>query len=170
MKKNSGFTLIELVLYVAIASIVLGAFLTVYTSVYQLRQKNQAVSEVEQQGQQVMQQISQTLRNAAAVTSPATGASSSALTLQTYSSGTNPTILSLSSGAVMDLEGTSSAVSLSSAKITVSSLSFQNLTRSGTHGIIKISFTVTSKNLTGRTENSFTKNFYNSAAVRGVYP
>jgi prepilin-type N-terminal cleavage/methylation domain-containing protein len=168
--KEKGFTLIEFLVYIAIASIVLGALSDLYFTIYNLRAKNQAVSEGEQQGVQIIQLITQTIRNSASITSPVTAASSTTLTLQTYSSSTSPTVLSIRGGIVSIQEGTSTAVVLNSPRTSVGNLTFQNLTRSGTHGIIRVSFTISYVNPTSRTQNNFTRNFYDSAAVRGVYP
>ena len=141
-----------------------------YFSIYNLRIKNQVIAEGEEQGRVVMQILTQTIRNAVSITSPTTGNSGATLTLQTNSSGTNPTIFSLSNGILSIQEGSGSAVALNSARAKISNLNFQNLTRASTDGIIRVSFTVTYTNANARSEQNFVKNFYDSAAVRGPLP
>ena len=169
-KIQQGFSLIETVLYVAIAAIVLGGLFSLYISIYRLRVKTQSLGEVEQQGQQIMQLIDQTVRNAQSLSTPATGTSASTLSLKIYDSGLSPTVFSLSSGAVLVQEGAKAPVALNSSRVTVSNLLFQNLTRTGTHGIVRVTFTVSFVNPGGFAENNYTKSFYDSAALRATYP
>ncbi len=167
---QEGFTLIELIIYIAISSFVLGALFALYGSIYQLRVKNESIAEGEQQGQQIIQIISQTVRNAANINSPTAGTAGSILSLQTYSISTDPTIFTISNGIVSIQEGIGAPMALNSPKVTVSNLVFQNLARSGTHGIVKISFTINYTNGSTKVERNFIRNFYDSAAVRGAYP
>lgn len=160
MKKNQkGFTLIELLLYISIASMIV--FTTAYLLQFTLqsRTKNQTIAEVEQQGSQVMQLITQTTRNATVINSPAIGNSAASLSVDS-------TVFDLSGGFIRIKEGAGATVNLTSSKVTVSSLNFQNLSRVGTPNIIRISFTVTYINSSGRNEYSFTQNFYGSAGLR----
>ena len=68
MKKKyvsqTGFTLIEVLLYVGIFSILLISTSVFVATLLESRIKNQTIAEVEQQGLQVMQIITQTVRNA----------------------------------------------------------------------------------------------------------
>lgn len=169
-KNQSGVTLVEMIVYIAIASIVLGAIGTVYTTIVALRVKNQAVLEVEQQGQHMMQAITLAVRNAASISAPAAGASAASASLSTYAAGTTPTVFSITNGVLNIREGSTTAIPLSTSDVSVSDLNFQNITRTGTDGMLRITFTVTYVNPTGRTNQSVTRTFTNSAAVRGMYP
>ena len=169
MKKlfsKQGLTLIELLLYVSITSIMLLITSLFLLTLLQSRIKNQTIAEVEQQGLQVMQIITQTARNAEAITSPAIGASSSSLTLDVVTGGSDPTIFDLSVGVISIKEGTGSTVPLTNSRITASVLNFQNLSRVNTPGIIRISFTLTHVNPEGRQEYNFSKTFYANASLR----
>ena len=68
---QKGFTLIELLLYIAIASIIVFTTASLLRFTLESRVKNQTIAEVEQEGIQVMQLITQTIRNATAISSPA---------------------------------------------------------------------------------------------------
>jgi len=50
--------------------------------------------------------------------------------------------------------------------VTVSGLTFQNLSRSATPGTVRIQFTLTHVNPAGRNEYSFAKTFIGSATLR----
>jgi len=156
---QKGFTLIELLLYIAIASIIVFTTASMLRFTLESRVKNQTIAEVEQEGAQVMQLITQTVRNATAISSPTIGASGASLSVDT-------TVFDLSGGAIRIKEGAGAAVNLTSSKITVSSLNFQNLSRVSTPNIARVSFTVTYTNSSGRNEYDFTKSFYGSAGLR----
>jgi len=164
--KQSGFTLIELLLYVAISGIILLVISLFLQTLLESRIKNQTIAEVEQQGIQVMQIITQTVRNADVLNSPTIGAGATSLSVNTYTAGNNPTIFDLSGGVIRVTEGASSAVELTNSRIIASVLNFQNRSRSGTPGIIRISFTLTHINPSGRNEYNFSKTFYASASLR----
>ena len=166
LKINQGFTLIELLLYIAISSVILLVISVFLSTLLESRVKNQTIAEVEQQGAQVMQLITQTLRNADTINSPATGASAASLSVNTYISANNPTVFDLSGGVIRIKEGAGAVVSLINTRVTASALTFQNLSRASTPGTVRISFTLTSVNSSGRNEYQFVKTFIGSATVR----
>lgn len=163
---RSGFTLIELLLYMAISGVILLIISLFLQTLLESRIKNQTIAEVEQQGLQVMQLITQTVRNADTINSPVTGASAATFSINTYTAGNNPTVFDLSSGVIRIKEGAGAVVSLTNSRITVSALNFQNLSRASTPGTIRISFTLTHNNPAGRNEYNFSKTFYGSASLR----
>jgi hypothetical protein len=79
--KQKGYTLIELLLYVAIIGGLLISVTMFYGVTLNARVKSQSISEVEQQGALALDYITQTIRNATSITAPAAGATGSSLTL-----------------------------------------------------------------------------------------
>jgi hypothetical protein len=111
-----------------------------------------------------------------------TGSNQSVYTSRTYgtwpstwSAGTNSTfefsvyapIVSGGSGpaSLQIKEGTGSVIPLTNDKVTLSGLSFKNLSRSGTPGVVQVSFTVSRVNGSGKNEYDFQKTFTGTAAV-----
>ncbi|MBN1778639.1 MAG: prepilin-type N-terminal cleavage/methylation domain-containing protein [Candidatus Buchananbacteria bacterium] len=166
MVNKKGFTLIELLLYVAISSFLLLVISVFLSILLQSRIKNQVIAEVDQQGVQIIQIITQAIRNADIINSPTQGVNSTSLSLNTYNVGNNPTVFSLNSGVVRMTEGAGIAVDLNNSRVAVSNLSFYNLARTDTPGLIRISFDLTYINSSGRNEYDFSRTFYASAAVR----
>ncbi len=164
--QQKGITLVELLLYIALVSAMLLVISTFLAMLLQSRIKNETIAEVEQQGVQVMQIITQTARNAEDITSPTVGNSGSSLTLDVVDAGDDPTIFDLSGGAVRITEGVGSAVDLTNSHITVSGLNFYNLSRSETPGTVRIQFTITHVNPEGRNEYDYNKTFYGNASLR----
>lgn len=163
---RDGFTLIELLLYVSISAVLLLAVSVFISTLLQSRIKNQTIAEVEQQGLQVMQLITQTARNAEAITLPAQGASASSLTLDVLTGASDPTVFDLSGGIIRIVEGAGSPVALINSRVTASALTFQNLSRASMPGTIRVQFTLTHVNPEGRNEYNFSKTFIGSATLR----
>lgn len=161
-----GYTLVELLLYSVIVSSLLLAITGFFALASNSRVKNQSVVEVDQQGAFAMNYITQTLRNATSITSPVSAASASSLTAVVPTSALSPTVFGLNNGAVQVTEGTGSAIALTNSNVTASNLTFTNLSRSGTNGIVRISFTLTRVNNTGHNEYDYQKTFTGSAALR----
>jgi len=166
IKNQSGLTLIEFILYVALLSALLLALSGFYSLVLRNRVKAQTIAEVEQSGVQIVQIISQSIRNADAINSPSTGNNATSLSLAVVNAGQNPTIFDLASGVVRIKEGAANTVALSNGRVTVSNLIFYNASRASTPGIVSFQFTVTRLNNSGRNELDFSKTFYASAALR----
>ena len=166
MKNNKGFTLIELLLYIGIASVMLLIISVFLSTLLQSRVKNQTIAEVEQQGAQVMQIITQTIRNAEGINSPTQGASASSLSVDVFNTSDDPTVFDLSSGAIRVTEGAGSAVPLLNSRLTASGLNFQNLSRDNTSGVVRVQFTLTHMNIENRNEYDYNKTFYASAGLR----
>jgi Tfp pilus assembly protein PilW len=166
IKKKPGFTLVELLLYVGISSAILLATSIFLSVLLESRVKNQTISEVEQQGVQVMQLITQTVRNADLINIPTIGASGASLSVNNSLASTTPTVFDLSGGVIRIKEGANVVINLTNSKVTVSNLSFFNLSRTSTPGVVKIIFTLSSVNPSGRNEYSFSKTFVGSAAIK----
>lgn len=130
------------------------------------RIKNQTVNEVDTQGTYAMDYITQTVRNATSITAPAIATSGTSLTVVVPTASLSPTIFSLSGNALQVKEGTGTAVSLTSSMVQVTSLSVKNLSRSGTSGIVQISFTLNRVNPSGRAEYDYSRTFTTSVGVR----
>ncbi|MBN2016049.1 prepilin-type N-terminal cleavage/methylation domain-containing protein [Candidatus Dojkabacteria bacterium] len=165
IKSQEAFSLIELLLYIAIVSVVLGVISTFLITLLQARVKNQTISEVEQQGVQVMQVITQTIRNSEDINSPSAGSSAAALSLDVVEAAKDPTTFDLSNDTVRVTEGAGSAIDLTNSKVVVTDLTFENLTRSGTPGVVRVTFTITHINESGRNEFDYSKTFYGSASL-----
>ncbi|HBH17576.1 MAG TPA: hypothetical protein DDX14_01270 [Cyanobacteria bacterium UBA9579] len=163
---NQGFTLIELLLYVGIASIILIVTTLFLGVLLESRVKNQAISEIEQQGLQLMQIITQTTRNAENISSPTAGNSSSTLSLDVINTSKDPTVFDLSGGIIRITEGSENTIPLTNSHVSVSSLSFQNKSRANTPGTIRISFTLNYVNPESRYEYDYVKSFISSATLR----
>lgn len=166
LRKQTGYTLIELLLYVAMIGVLLSAVAYFFGAAAEARVKNQTVSEVDTQGTYVMDYMAETIRNATSVSSPTIGTSGSSLTLVVPVGSLSPTVFSLSSGTIQVKEGTGAAASLTSDDVVITSFTVKNLSRSGTTGIVQISFTLNRVNASNRSEYDYSRTFTTSVGVR----
>jgi prepilin-type N-terminal cleavage/methylation domain-containing protein len=164
--RQSGFTLIELLLYVAIVGTILVSITSFFGVVTEARVKNKTIAEVNQQGTIALDSMMHTIRTATSITTPAAAGSGASLTLVVPTATLSPTIFNLSGTTLQIKEGAAAAIPLTSPEVQVTSLTFKNLTRSGTNGIVQISMTLTYNNSAGRNEYDYQKTFTSSAEVR----
>jgi len=165
-KKQTGFTLIELLLYVAIVGTILLSLTSFFGVVIDARAKNKTVSEINQQGTAAMEDILQTIRTATSITTPAAAGSGASLTLVVPTASLSPTIFNLSGTTLQIKEGAAATVSLTSPDVLVTSITFKNLTRAGTNGIVQVSMTLAYTNPSNRNEYDYQRTFIGSAEVR----
>jgi len=161
-----GLTLIELLLYVGLASALLLSVSLFLSLLLQARIKHQAIVEVDQQGVQALQLILQTARNAEDVTAPAQGASGASLALDVVPAAADPTVFDVAAGALRVREGGAAAVPLTNARVTASGFSVQNLSAPGTPGTVRVRFTLTYVSPSDRSEFRYEQTFVGSASLR----
>lgn len=164
---KKGFTLVEFLLYFTISTMTILLISFFLFEVLRFRLKSQTIAEVEQEGVQVMQIITQTARNSEAITSPTLGDSTPTLTLDVVDILEDPTLFDISSGVIQIKEGAGLAIPLTSSnRVTASNLSFYNLSRASTDGTIRIQFTLAHLNPENKFEYDYTKTFFGSATLR----
>lgn len=162
---QTGYTLIELLLYVVIVGSLLTSVTYFFGTITSARVKNQSIAEVNDQGVAAMDYITRTIRNASSVSAPAAGAGGNSLTLVVPTSVLSPTIFSLNGTVLQVKEGVAAAIPLTSGSVQITDLSFTNLTRPGTPGIVQVSLTISRNNPSNRNEYDYQKTFEGSAEV-----
>lgn len=162
-----GFTLIEVLLYISLAAFTLLATSTLFFFVIQSRLKQQAISEVEEQGTMMLSVVTQAVRNAKDFSDLTPGTSNAtSLTLTVPTEEANPTIFDLVDGTFRSTKGSGSTVALTSPRVAMTNLSFHNLGQTATTGTVRIQFTLSTVNPTGMREFSYQQTFYGSATTR----
>lgn len=166
-KQKKGFTLIEALVYIALLSLVLVSVVTLMYWILDNRSKTQVISEVELQSVLAIDRISQSIRNATGINSPTAGNTASTLSLAMADANKNPTIIDLSGGVIRIKEGAGAVTPITTSRLTITSLSFYNVTRTSTPGSIKASFTATYLNPGNARPFEYSKNYYFAANPRG---
>lgn len=164
---SSGFSLVEIIIYVALTSVLLLTVSGFSIVIMNLNNSNKVASEVEYQGIQMMQIITQHIRNANSITTPVQGSSSNNYLSLVMPSGTpTPAVFSLSDGNLYINEGGAGNTAINNSKVQITNLLFENLSRPATPGVIMISFTLDYLNPGGKAELNYSKNFYATASLR----
>jgi type II secretory pathway pseudopilin PulG len=164
--RTGGFTLVEVLLYVSLMGILLGAISLLFVLMLQARADHEAVAEVEGQGAHAMQAILQVTRDAQGILGPATSSPSSTLTLAVTTSTLSPTVFELSTGTIRMREGSFAPTMLTTNRVAISNLTFQNLTRPNTSGTVRIEFIVDYESSSTIGRSAYQKTFIGSATLR----
>lgn len=171
MKNNKGFTLIEMLLYVAIVSIVMSTLIAFAWNVIISGARNTTQQEVYSQSRYVTERLKYEIRNANDINIDTSNfdvnlaTNPSAQLSLAVNSPNNPTLITVDSGKAMIKLGGSAAVALNSADTTVTDLTFSNYSDSRTQ---HISFTLTliSNSSSTRKEYQQTISIRSSAELR----
>jgi type II secretory pathway pseudopilin PulG len=164
--KTAGYTLIELLLYISLTGILLVSLAVFFGMSVDARIKTQSVTEVNQQGASAMDYLQQTVRNATSISAPAAAATAASLTVVVPTASLSPTVFNVNGTILQVKEGAAAAIPLTNDDVQITNLTFTNLTRSGTDGAVRISFTVSRTNIGGRNEYDYSKTFTTTVAIR----
>lgn len=165
-KNNKGFSLVEAIIYIAIFTIVLGALITFMLNINSSRLHSQTMLEVKGQGADLLRLITTTIKNSTAINSPGTGISSGVLSLASGDNNKNPTVFSEDGEALYITEGANSALALTNNKVRITNLSFTNVSKTNTKGVIQIRFRIQNTASQTLPEQQYAIDFYGSASIR----
>lgn len=163
---KKGLTLIETLIYVAIFTMFVTSLFSFSERANLSKLRNQTMLEVNYQGSQVIDIITQSIRNATSTSNPAIGNSSDSLVINTLDPLKNPTIFSIATGTLYIKEGPNDLVALTNDRVEMTDLVFSNYSRTSTPGTIKIRFNLKNADAFNKPEQQYTKTFYGSASIR----
>lgn len=160
-KASFGFTLMEIVIYMGLLSIMLVILTGIFLSTLDAQLESQTVSSVEQDGRFILSRLIYDINRAQDIATPVnTGESGNTLVLSIAGVNYNYDLvngnLRLNINSVID--------SLNGFDTTISNLTFQRLGKVGGKNSIKVGFTIASK--TQRTSGAEIKNFQTTVALR----
>lgn len=163
---SPGFTLVEVLLYVSIVSIIFAGIMTFLDATFRSRVRNEVIAEVERGGNGAMQTIVQHIRNAQSITAPAASSTAATLTLAMPDANITPAVFQLSGGRIEMSERGAGTTTLTSTRLTASGLSFTNLSRSATEGAVRVIFTLDYANPDGVQTYNYRARFIGGASLR----
>ncbi|HEY4497169.1 MAG TPA: prepilin-type N-terminal cleavage/methylation domain-containing protein [Candidatus Paceibacterota bacterium] len=161
---NKGFTLVEFLIYIGIVSVILVSitFLTIESVL--LGAKSDDAVMLHSSARFAIGRIEEEVRNATNVNEAASvfDVNPGALSLETASPSTNPTIIDVANGILQIKRGTSNAVPLAPSAIRAARLIFSSYSKPGTPGTIKIIMELAPTN----TQNQSSITLEESASLR----
>lgn len=178
-KNGAGFTLIELILYISVASLVILGVSAFFSVEKKIEVKNKSISAVEEEGAAVADIISQKLSEAAGVCTPATsGEQSDSLVLDsdcvshtsdevTFSLDDNNQLLMSQGGGASISERAGEGIALTDSRVSIRSISFTNTTDTeGGPAEVDFTFEMRSKSYSSTEEYSYSKPFSGGATIK----
>lgn len=126
-RQEKGSTLLELVLYLGLSSIVLTGIGVVAGNVLDSGAKGDAIADVRYGASFALGEIAEALRAADGIVLPPQGATGTALTLIGTSSSTDPIVVAVASGTLMMTIGTGTPHALLPETVRLISATFEHL-------------------------------------------
>ena len=160
--RQAGFTYIELILYIAIVSMMLVTLIPFAWNIIEGGAKSATEQEVFGNARYIGERIQYEIRNASSISTM------SATSVTLIASGSaNPTIIDLSSGNIRIKQGVAAATNLNSVDTTIPSLVFTNYTSTDTKTKhIGYAFTITDAFSSTRHEFTESTSIEGSAELR----
>ena len=161
---EKGFTLIELVLYIGILSLLLGVLTSIFASIIDVELDSSATSSVNQDGRYLLSKLLYDVKSSSAILIPATvGTSSSTMQLTinsinyTYSldGSNNLQVVNNSTGQTNILNGYDTSVS---------GLTFTRVGNGGSSDAVRVTYTLSS--ITSKVSGAETKTFTTTVGVQ----
>ena len=166
LKSKAGVSLVETIIYIGIASIMFVAITSFVILILDSRNRNFAINEVEQQGVYVMNFITQNIRNSVGILNPERGESDTDLSIDVSDFSLDTTNFFFSDNSISIKRNNNASEKITSSKVIVSDLSFENLSKSDSYDSIGIEFTIEYANPSEKDQLNYSKTFYGSASTR----
>ncbi len=157
-----GVTLVELILFMAIAAIMGLALMPLLFSSTENRLLQESVAHVENGGPQLMQVIGRKVRDAERILDPLPGATSKVLAIQMSSGSLTPTIFGLLTGAMLQIEKTTQQT-ISASEVSVQNFLVRNISNGQSTGVT-ISF-VLARSLRLEAPRFYTQTFQSTFTI-----
>lgn len=169
MRNTRGFTLIEMLIYIAIIGGIVASFVSFTFSVSNSRNKAYVIQEVQANTREAMEIITQKIRSASGVNAGSSifDVDPGYLSLTMTSSSLNPTTIGLNhdNGVVEIKEGVNASTTIMADETKTTSLIFTNLT-DGSRENIEISITAQYDNPSNDPNFAYSQSLRTSASVR----
>ncbi len=160
-KKESGFTLIEFLVYSVIVAFIMGVLVLSGVNVMQSRMRVAVAEEINQNGRIAINRIISNIRHAESINSISPGV----LSLEMPLSLNSPTVFEVTDGTLTIKRGTEEPLSITTETVTVSNLEFVNLSYPETE-TIRIAMTLEYSAPLQREEYEFERTFYVTENIR----
>lgn len=162
-QSGAGFTIVELLLYMGLLSILLGVLTNIFATSIETQLETESSSSIEQDGRFIFSRLAYDLHQAQSISSPALGAPP-ATSLQIQINNVPYTYQVTSGDLKLTNNNTLEINSLNSLDTTVSSLTFQQIGIPGGKNTVQIILTLTSK--VARPQGYETKNMTTTIGIR----
>lgn len=162
--QQRGFTLIELLLYVGVFALMMSGIASLVIVIQDAHVKHQTISEVEENGEYIMSQLTRAIRNSEGILVNVTN---DILTIDVVEAADDPTVIQVVSGNLEMTEGTQTALPLHSSRVTATDFTVTEYSRQGSTQTVQFSITLSHNNPSGRFSYNYEQTFTTSATIYG---
>ena len=166
----SGFTLIEMIIYVAIIGGVIASFVSYSLSIGESRNKSYVAQEVHANSRLALDVVTNSIRSANGINVGAStfDADPGILSLSMANLTLNPTIIDLSAddGILRITQGANAPIEITNPNVKVTNLIFENLTSTGGKASIGIDLTIDYANSAGDKGFEYHQDLHTAVTIR----
>ena len=163
---DRGFTLIEIALALSIGAAVVLIASEAFMLVTHAREKSEAMLVLREEGGQMLETMTRSIRNADGVIVPLWREPATSLTLHTLDPATDPTIINLEQETVWMTEGAQLHTPLSNSHVRVETFTVEDVSYAGTPPLVLITLVLHYKNPNPELPDLFTLTLHTAAQVR----
>ncbi|MFA5134897.1 MAG: type II secretion system protein [Patescibacteria group bacterium] len=165
--KQRGFSLIEMVIYIALIVGILITATSFAWTIINSKTKALVMQEVEQNGRLIVEKVAQAAHGASAVSLPGTGVAGTALELEYQDASKDPVRFSFSGSSLTMSEGAGAAAKLHSDSVVIADLQFVNVSSTDAR-TVNVFFTVTLEHVNpeNRQEWAYSNTFETTIELR----
>jgi|GEM_PF-1955181 len=138
-KSSSGYTLIELLVYIGVFALVAVGLTTTFVAVTRVQTEQTSDVEIDQQSAFLLSRLQDYIANASLIDIPVS-APTSTLRLRVPAHTSDPTVITVTGGVVYVAQGAGTPQPLTSNKVSVSNLTFTRQANPGSHDSVSLSF------------------------------
>lgn len=166
MKNIRGFTLLELLLYMAVLAALMLTISVLFSTLLQAKMKMRVMREVDEQGALALIQLSAWVRDADSVGAPATGEQSSELFLtQTYPTSVSREITPVNGQLGVVIDG-GDWTPLTNTQVVVDSFTVTEVSSGSSTPAIRIDLSLEGAPTSSRNEYVYARQFTTTASIR----
>jgi type II secretory pathway pseudopilin PulG len=161
-RASRAFTILELVIYIAIFAVIIVAFVGAFVAITRVQTGQSSQAEVESQSQFLLEKIQYYVEQASLIDMPA-DTPTTTLTLRMSNPAADPTYLTVTNGILyVQQTATGTPIALSSNQVTISSATFTKHSNPPAHDTVSVALTVAYN--TSNLQQMFSQAFQTSVA------
>ncbi|MDQ5952623.1 MAG: hypothetical protein QG626_752 [Patescibacteria group bacterium] len=166
MKNIRGFTLIELVLYMAVLAVLMLTISVLLSTLLRAKMKMRVMREVDEQGELVMSELAAWMRTADGILTPGTGGEGAEIEiLQTYpvSAARNVTVVNGQLGIVTN---GGDWTPITNSQVEIDSFTVREVSSGATIPAVQIALVIRGVSTSGRNEYVYSREFITTVSIR----
>jgi type II secretory pathway pseudopilin PulG len=165
VRAAKGFTLVETLIYLSLIGVTVSSFISFNLTISSIRNKNTAISEVQSNALTALGFVSGKLRTGKIISLPAAGEQGSSLVFRQSDAGVDLRF-NVENGILYYSEGAGTEIAVTSPKVAITDMVFNNLTSGTDPANIRIAFGIGYNNPSNSLEYSYSQDYQTDINLR----